>query len=150
MFADRKEVNESPEMTREWEFSVNKSASVVRSYKWRWNVRSLYLCQYLLVVWVSVRAGARLAVLWSANSGVAEEARSTLLAELTLCVMQAALEGETHSLECLEICPSHRGTINQKPISVVRLCSSYCANASLRVAGVRVAIAVTELTLTKV
>lgn len=57
---------------------------------------SWYLCQYSLVVWVSVRAGAGLAVLWSANSGVTEEARSTLLTQLTLRVMQAALERETY------------------------------------------------------
>lgn len=57
------------------------------SYKWRWNVRSRYLCQYSLVFWVSVRAGAGLAVLWSANSGVAKEAWGAVLTELTLGVM---------------------------------------------------------------
>lgn len=61
-------------------------------YKWRWNVKSWYLCQYSLVVRVSVRAGAGLAVLWGANSGVTEEAGSALLTEFTLSVMQAALE----------------------------------------------------------
>lgn len=57
---------------------------------------SCHLCQYSLVVRVSVRAGAGLAVLRCANSGVAEEAGGALLAEFTLSVMQAALEGETH------------------------------------------------------
>lgn len=69
--------------------------SRVLSYKWRRNVRSRYLCQDSLVVWVSVRAGAGLAVLRSANSGVTEEARSALLAQLALSVVQAALEGGT-------------------------------------------------------
>lgn len=59
-------------------------------------MRSTYLCQYSLVVWVSVRAGAGLAVLWSANSGVPKEAWGALLTELTLSVMQAALEGEKY------------------------------------------------------
>lgn len=79
-------------------FSINRGVGhrVVQSYKWRWNVSSWYVCQYLLVVWVSVRAGAWLAVLWSANSWIAKEARGALLAELALCVMQAALEGDTH------------------------------------------------------
>lgn len=45
------------------------------------------MCQNLLVVWVSVRAGTWLAVFWSANSGVTKETRSTLLTELTLRVM---------------------------------------------------------------
>lgn len=59
-------------------------------------MRSWYLCQDSLVVWVSVRAGAGLAVLWSANSGVTEEAGSALLAQLPLSVMQAALGGEEY------------------------------------------------------
>lgn len=50
------------------------------------------LSQYSLVVWVSVRAGAGLAVLWSPNSGVSKEAGGALLAELTLGVVQAALQ----------------------------------------------------------
>jgi len=52
--------------------------------------------QYSLVVWVIMRACAGLAVLWSANSGVTEEARRTLLTELTLSVMQAALKREIY------------------------------------------------------
>lgn len=68
-----------------------------------------------MVVWVSVRAGAWLAVLWGANSRVTEEARGALLAQLALGVMQAAR-----------------------------------ADASLRVARVRVAIAFTELTVAQV
>lgn len=49
------------------------------------------LCQDSLVVWVSVRAGAGLTVLWSANSRVAKEAGSALLAQLPLGVVLAAL-----------------------------------------------------------
>lgn len=55
---------------------------------------SWYLCQHSLVVWVSVRASAGLAVLWSTSSGVTEEARSTLLTELTVSVVEAALQGD--------------------------------------------------------
>lgn len=53
-----------------------------------------HLFQNSLVVWVSVRAGTWLTVLWSTNSRVAEEARSTLITQLALSVMQAALVGE--------------------------------------------------------
>lgn len=81
-------------------FEVNRSQCVghrlVLSYKWMWNVKSWYLGQNSLVVRVSVRAGAGLAVLWGANGRVTEEARGALLAELTLCVMQTALAGETY------------------------------------------------------
>ncbi len=59
-------------------------------------MRSWYLCQDSLVVWVSVRAGAGLAVLRSANSGVTEEAGSALLTELPLSVVQATLQGEAY------------------------------------------------------
>lgn len=82
------------------EFAVNRiewaEHSVVLSYKWRWNVKSCYLCQDSLVVWVSVRAGAGLAVLRSANNGVTKEARSALITEPPLGVVQAALEGGTY------------------------------------------------------
>lgn len=53
-----------------------------------------YLFQNSLVVWVSVRAGTWLTVLWSTNSRVAEEARRTLITQLALSVVQAALVGE--------------------------------------------------------
>ena len=72
-------------------------------------MKSWYLCQDSLVVWVSVRAGAGLAVLWSADSGVTEEAGGALLAELPLSVVQAALEGGTYRV--LEICSSHQGAL---------------------------------------
>lgn len=68
-----------------------------------------------LVVWVSVRAGAWLAVLRSANSGVTEEAGRALLTQLALSVVQAAR-----------------------------------ADAGFRVAGVRVAVAFTELAVTEI
>lgn len=55
------------------------------------------VCQHLLVVWVSVRTGAQLAVHWSSSSGVAKEARGALLTELTLRVVQAVLERDTHT-----------------------------------------------------
>lgn len=74
-------------------------------------MKSCYLCQDSLVLWVSVRAGAGLAVLRSANSGVTEEAGRALLTELPLGVVQAALEGG--NISCLEICPSHQGAIYQ-------------------------------------
>lgn len=57
-------------------------------------MRSLNACQHLLVVWVSVRAGAWLTVLWSANVGMAKESRGALVTALALCVMQAALREE--------------------------------------------------------
>lgn len=47
-----------------------------------------------LVVWVGVRAGAGLAVLRRSDRRVAEEPRSTLLTQLPLGVVQAALIGE--------------------------------------------------------
>lgn len=46
-----------------------------------------------LVVGVGVGAGAGLAVLWGTDRGLAEEAGSALLAQLTLGVMEAALTG---------------------------------------------------------
>lgn len=51
---------------------------------------------YSLVVWVTVGAGAGLAVLRSANSGVTKEARSALVTELALGVVQATLEQEMY------------------------------------------------------
>lgn len=47
----------------------------------------LVCVQYSLVVWVSVRTGTVLAVLWSTSSGITEKARSALLTELPLGVM---------------------------------------------------------------
>lgn len=64
-----------------------------------WNVRPWYLFRHSLVVRVSVRAGAGLAVLRGANSGVAEEAGGAQLAELPLGVVQAALGEETHHVQ---------------------------------------------------
>lgn len=52
------------------------------------------LCQDSLVVWVSVRAGAGLTVLRSANSRVAKEAGCALLAQLPLGVVLAALHAQ--------------------------------------------------------
>ena len=99
--------------------------------------------QYSLVVGVSVRAGAGLTVLRSANSGVTEEARSALLAQLALSVVQAALEGETHRV--------FRDLVTTGPLSDMHKSgASYRADASLRVAGVRVAVAFTELTVAQV
>lgn len=78
---------------------------------WQKNARHRLVFQDSLVVRVGVRAGAGLAVLWSASGGVAEEAGGALLTELTLCVMQAALAGEAY--RCLESCPSWLNGYNQ-------------------------------------
>lgn len=75
-------------------------------------MRPRCLCQDSLVVRVSVRAGAGLAVLRSANGGVAEEAGGALLTQLALSVVQAALEEEreeTHGVE--RSVQSRRGAI---------------------------------------
>lgn len=66
-----------------------------------------------------MRAGTGLAVLWGANGRVAEKAGRTLLAQLTLGVVQAALFGQTNAflrrilslarvsvrVETLDFCP---------------------------------------------
>ena len=98
----------------------------VLSYKWRWNARSCYLCQDSLVVGVSVRAGAGLAVLRRADGGVAEEARGALLTELALSVVQAALEGErqvmciygsVHAVPVVPLCGDVAPRTVQMPVS---------------------------------
>lgn len=60
-----------------------------------------------LVVWVGVGAGAGLAVLRRPDGRVAEEAGRTLLAQLTLGVVQAALIGQINPF-ILHILPSAR------------------------------------------
>lgn len=54
------------------------------------------------------------------------------------------------NISCLEICPSHQGAIYQSQQDHYEPGASYRADASLRVAGVRVAIALTELTVAQV
>lgn len=103
-----------------------------------------YPCQDSLVVWVSERAGARLTVLRSANSGVTKEAGGTLLAELSLSVVLAALAGETIMLRHVSVSSkySQQGQYHSDV--------SYCADSSLGVAGVRVAVAFAELAVAQV
>lgn len=90
-----------------------------------------------------MRAGAGLTVLWSANSGITEEAGSALLTELPLSVMQAALVGETYHV-CMSVC------LYNVQHSQYQSGASYRADASLRVAGVRVPIAFTELAVAQI
>lgn len=88
-------------------------------------MRSWCPCQDLLVLWISVRTGAGLAVLWSANSGLTEETSSALLTELSLSVVQTALEGEREKYFVFPGChkKSHKTSISvvlctvQMPVS---------------------------------
>lgn len=84
-------------------------------YKQQWNVRTGGLCQYSLVVGVSVRAGTRLAVLRGANGWITEETRGTLLTEFTLGVVPAALQRERHIF--FNICVHQMGCQTQGPWS---------------------------------
>lgn len=83
-------------------------------YKQQWNVRTGGLCQYSLVVGVSVRAGTRLAVLRGANGWITEETRGTLLTEFTLGVVPAALQRERH-IFFQYLCASN-GLSNSRPM----------------------------------
>lgn len=96
-----------------------------------------------LVVWVVVRAGAGLTVLRGTHGRVAKEAGGTLLAQLALGVVQAALIGQRNAL-ISPMLPSSFQTwgLPSGP--------SYRADARFRVAGVRVAVTLAQLAVTQV
>lgn len=101
--------------------------------------------QHSLVLRVQQWAGAGLAVLRCASSGIPVEARRTLVAEIPCRVVQAALWGTQQQGDGAGRCPQHPKHCTP-PVAL----PTHRAEAALRVAGVRVAIALAELTVPQV
>lgn len=121
----------------------------------------LYLSDWL-VRWVSMGTGAGLTVFWGSSSGVSKEPRSTLLALLTNGVVLAALSTRTQK-ETSSVDSKHGVSQNIQKKSYIyytlyrtdarimtMVDAPYRAGASLWVAGVRMAVTLTQLTVAEV